>query len=382
MRVEESTHRVHQPTLAHVRVRLAAEDTGRVTRIVIVGGGPAGYEAALVAAQLAGEVTVVEPDGLGGACVLYDCVPSKTLIATSETMTQLPRRAGAGRPHHRRTRRRVGRGGGRRRRWSTGGSRTWPSGSPRTSGSGWPARGCGWSSGRGRFAAEQPAAGRRIEVVDGAGRSPRRWMPTWCCSPPARPRGCCRTRCRTASASSPGARSTTWPSCPSTSSWSAPGSPAPSSPARTWRSASRVTLVSSRHRVLPGEDTDAAEVIEEVFAEHGGAIVKQARAASVRRVGEGRRRHHGGRPHGRGQPRADDRRLGAQHRAAWRWTGSASRLDARGFIEVDRVSRTTAARASTRRATAPACSCSPRWRPCRAGSRCGTRSARRSPRCG
>ena len=58
-----------------------------MTRIVIVGGGPAGYEAALVAAQLAAEVTVIERDGPGGACVLSDCVPSKTFIATSETMT-------------------------------------------------------------------------------------------------------------------------------------------------------------------------------------------------------------------------------------------------------------------------------------------------------
>ncbi len=47
-------------------------------RIVIIGGGPAGYEAALVAAQLGAEVTVVEQDGAGGACVLFDCVPSKT----------------------------------------------------------------------------------------------------------------------------------------------------------------------------------------------------------------------------------------------------------------------------------------------------------------
>jgi dihydrolipoamide dehydrogenase len=60
-----------------------------VTRIVIVGGGPAGYEAALVAVQLGGEVTLVESGGIGGACVLADCVPSKTLIATSEVMTQL-----------------------------------------------------------------------------------------------------------------------------------------------------------------------------------------------------------------------------------------------------------------------------------------------------
>ena len=56
------------------------------TSVVILGGGPGGYEAALVAAQLGARVTVVDSDGLGGACVLTDCVPSKTLIATSETM--------------------------------------------------------------------------------------------------------------------------------------------------------------------------------------------------------------------------------------------------------------------------------------------------------
>lgn len=54
-----------------------------MTKIVIMGGGPAGYEAALVAAQHAADVTVIERDGLGGACVLFDCVPSKTFIASS-----------------------------------------------------------------------------------------------------------------------------------------------------------------------------------------------------------------------------------------------------------------------------------------------------------
>jgi pyruvate/2-oxoglutarate dehydrogenase complex dihydrolipoamide dehydrogenase (E3) component len=58
-------------------------------RIVIIGGGPGGYEAALVAAQLGANVTVVEDHGLGGACVLTDCVPSKTLIATSSMMAEL-----------------------------------------------------------------------------------------------------------------------------------------------------------------------------------------------------------------------------------------------------------------------------------------------------
>jgi dihydrolipoamide dehydrogenase len=58
-----------------------------LSRIVIIGGGPAGYEAALVAAQLDADVTVVEADGAGGACVLSDCVPSKTFIASSDVVT-------------------------------------------------------------------------------------------------------------------------------------------------------------------------------------------------------------------------------------------------------------------------------------------------------
>jgi NAD(P)H dehydrogenase (quinone) len=65
-------------------------------KIVILGGGPGGYEAALVAAQLGADVTVVDSDGLGGACVLTDCVPSKTLIETSNAMTLLNRSAGLG----------------------------------------------------------------------------------------------------------------------------------------------------------------------------------------------------------------------------------------------------------------------------------------------
>ncbi|GAA2177812.1 NAD(P)H-quinone dehydrogenase [Arthrobacter parietis] len=58
-------------------------------RIAILGGGPGGYEAAMVAASLGAKVTIVEQNGLGGSAVLTDVVPSKTLIATADTMARV-----------------------------------------------------------------------------------------------------------------------------------------------------------------------------------------------------------------------------------------------------------------------------------------------------
>nr|WP_253182068.1 NAD(P)H-quinone dehydrogenase [Cellulosimicrobium cellulans] len=68
----------------------------QATRIVVVGGGPGGYEAALVARRLGADVTVVEKNGMGGAAVLTDVVPSKTLIATADWMTIADRAADLG----------------------------------------------------------------------------------------------------------------------------------------------------------------------------------------------------------------------------------------------------------------------------------------------
>ena len=53
--------------------------------MVVIGGGPGGYEAALVAAQEGAQVVLIERDGVGGAAVLTDCVPSKTLVATARS---------------------------------------------------------------------------------------------------------------------------------------------------------------------------------------------------------------------------------------------------------------------------------------------------------
>ncbi|WP_454141072.1 NAD(P)H-quinone dehydrogenase [Microbacterium lacticum] len=52
--------------------------------VAVLGGGPGGYEAALAAAQLGAEVTLVERAGVGGAAVITDVVPSKSLIATAD----------------------------------------------------------------------------------------------------------------------------------------------------------------------------------------------------------------------------------------------------------------------------------------------------------
>lgn len=57
-----------------------------MTDVTIIGGGPGGYEAALVAAQLGGSVTLIERQGIGGAAVLTDVVPSKSLIAAAQVM--------------------------------------------------------------------------------------------------------------------------------------------------------------------------------------------------------------------------------------------------------------------------------------------------------
>jgi dihydrolipoamide dehydrogenase len=56
-------------------------------RFVIIGGGPAGNSAATYAARLGAEVTMIEKDIVGGAAHLWDCVPSKAMIATGGALT-------------------------------------------------------------------------------------------------------------------------------------------------------------------------------------------------------------------------------------------------------------------------------------------------------
>jgi NAD(P)H dehydrogenase (quinone) len=66
------------------------------TRFVIIGGGPAGNTAATHAARLGAEVTLIERDVIGGAAHLWDCIPSKTMIATGGAIAFTRRIQGMG----------------------------------------------------------------------------------------------------------------------------------------------------------------------------------------------------------------------------------------------------------------------------------------------
>ncbi len=65
-------------------------------RFVIIGGGPAGNVAASYAARLGAEVIVIERDVIGGAAHLWDCIPSKSMIATGGAMSFMRRSEGMG----------------------------------------------------------------------------------------------------------------------------------------------------------------------------------------------------------------------------------------------------------------------------------------------
>jgi dihydrolipoamide dehydrogenase len=62
-------------------------------RLAIIGSGPGGYVAAIKAAQLGAEVTVIEKDEVGGTCLNWGCIPTKTLSASAEALHKARRLA-------------------------------------------------------------------------------------------------------------------------------------------------------------------------------------------------------------------------------------------------------------------------------------------------
>jgi NAD(P)H dehydrogenase (quinone) len=303
-----------------------------VTRIVIMGGGPAGYEAALVAAQHGSDVTVVERDGMGGACVLDDCVPSKTFISSAGIRVDLHRAPDLGLFADRETMRvdlptvnsrvkglALAQSADVRARVEREGVRI--------------VRGTAAFTG-------EPAAGAphliEVRTLDGA----REELPADVAlvATGATPRVLDDAR-------PDGERILTWrqlydlEELPEHLVVVGSGVTGAEFVSAYVEMGAQVTLVSSRDRVLPGEDADAAAVLEDVFAERGVQILSQARADSVHREGDGVV-----------VTLADGRTVTGSH--ALMTVGSIPNttglglekigveVDRGGFVPVDRVSRT------------------------------------------
>ena len=253
-----------------------------MTRIVIIGGGPAGYEAALVAAQLGAQVTVIERDGIGGAGVLTDCVPSKTLIAAAGTMTSVRDSAVLGLQgaelatvsldlasvNHRVKGLAMAQSADIHNRLTAEGVRI--------------------LTGQGRLADEiRGLATHRVEVVDGDGQVTEKLeSDVVLIATGADPRVL-------PGAEPDGERILDWrdvydlEEMPEHLVVVGSGVTGAEFASGYLEAGVPVTLVSSRDQVLPGEDADAAEVLEEVFQSRGGRIAERGRAATVTRTEKG-----------------------------------------------------------------------------------------------
>jgi NAD(P)H dehydrogenase (quinone) len=241
-------------------------------RIAIVGGGPGGYEAALVAAQLGADVTVVERDGLGGACVLTDCVPSKTLIASSGMMAAVDASPGLG------------------LRINSEGNGAVQVDAPRLY-----ARVRALARAQSADVASRLSA-EGVKVIPGTGRlvGPRTVVAgdarveadAVLIATGAEPR-------MLPGATPDGERILTWrqlydlSELPSELIVVGSGVTGAEFASAYQALGSQVTLVSSRDRVLPQEDADAAMVVEDVFRRRGMTVLARSRAERVSRDSAG-----------------------------------------------------------------------------------------------
>src|SRR5512140_163269 len=57
--------------------------------VVVIGAGPGGYPAAIRAAQLGASVALIEKEALGGTCLNWGCIPTKTLIASADLFSKM-----------------------------------------------------------------------------------------------------------------------------------------------------------------------------------------------------------------------------------------------------------------------------------------------------
>ena len=248
-----------------------------VTRIAIIGGGPGGYEAALVAARLGAQVTIVDRQGIGGAAVLTDCVPSKTLIATADVMTAFEAAPELGV--------RVGDGG----RCVTGvdlgrvNARVLALAAKQSEDIAEGLVKAGVTVVRGSGSLVEGGAAVLVALAEGGNLTIR--ADAVIVATGARPR-------EMPGALPDGDRILNWTQLydlaelPEELIVVGSGVTGAEFAGAYQALGSQVTLVSSRDRVLPGEDQDAAAVLEEVFQRRGMRVLGRSRAAGVVRAGE------------------------------------------------------------------------------------------------
>jgi pyruvate/2-oxoglutarate dehydrogenase complex dihydrolipoamide dehydrogenase (E3) component len=255
-------------------------------RIVVLGGGPGGYEAALAGVQQGAEVTLVEQTGVGGSAVLTDVVPSKTLIATANATGAIQR---------------IARLGVRFSVPNEQGHQVAPEISIDLRA----------VNRRLKDLANQQSADMRanleqsgVRIVDGRGRldGPGRVIvstgtgskahdfdlieaDTTVVAVGASPR-------KLPTAMPDGERILTWKQLyeldevPEHIVIVGSGVTGAEFASAYMQLGSEVTLISSRDRVLPGEDADAAELLEEVFTRGGMHLRSRSRATKVERDGD------------------------------------------------------------------------------------------------
>ncbi|MGB7982764.1 MAG: NAD(P)H-quinone dehydrogenase [Candidatus Nanopelagicales bacterium] len=299
-----------------------------MTAVAIVGGGPGGYEAALVAAQMGAEVTLVDSDGIGGSAVLTDCVPSKALLAVAESATQVRESGVLGI---------TGAAAAVGVDLAAVNARIRGLASTQSQDT---ARRCQQAGvrvlvGRGRL------DGPGVVVADLAGGGQERIdADAILVATGARPRVL-------DTAVPDGERILSWEQVydlgevPEALVVVGSGVTGAEFACAYQALGSQVTLVSSRDRVLPGEDPDAAQVLEDVFERRGMTVLRRSRAQAATRTGDGVL-----------VTLADGRTVAGSHclmavgsvpnTEGLGLAAAGVRTTTAGSIEVDRVSRTSA----------------------------------------